>query len=51
MKKQEEKKLVKFLRDLYGKNWFFNWRGHSDGFELTLQVFNYEKTKKQKRLF
>jgi len=38
MKKKDEQKLVKLLKSLYGKNWFFNWRGQDNGFELTLQV-------------
>jgi len=38
MKKKDEQKLVKLLKSLYGKNWFFNWKGQDNGFELILNV-------------
>jgi hypothetical protein len=43
MKKQEEKKLVKLLKSLYGKNWLFNWKSQDNGFELNLQVWKGKK--------
>ena len=40
---EEEQKLVKLLKSLYGKNWLFNWQGQDNGFELNLQVWKGKK--------
>ena len=38
MTKREEAQLVSLLKQLYGEDWQFTWKGESDGFTLQLAV-------------
>ena len=44
MTKKEEAQLVSLLKQLYGEDWQFTWRGEDNGFTLQLAV---EKTNKE----
>ena len=38
MTKKEEAQLVSLLKQLYGEDWQFTWRGEDNGFTLQLAV-------------